>query len=74
MINFHIPVLTAMSHSSPASFTLHHGLNTTQVHVDFFDNSGASQAMGPFWTVYDSNTIQIDARHITCDLTIRIVG
>ena len=73
MVNFHIPVLTAMSHSSPASFTLHHGLNTTNIHVDFFDNGG-KVVSGPFWTVYDPNTIQIDARHITCDLMIRIVA
>ena len=71
IVSFTIPFLTIAQQSS---ITLHHALNTTPVHVDFFDSSGIRQYTGPFWTVYDANTIQLDVRHVTDDLTVRIIA
>lgn len=71
IINFTLPLLTIAQQSS---ITLHHALNTTNVHVDFLDSSGAYLTIGPFWTVYDANTIQLDVRHVTKDLTVRVIA
>ena len=70
---FSIPLDTLAQNQ--CNFRLHHGLNSTNIHVEIVDYTGRSCAnVGTVTKILDLNTIEIDTRNITTGLMVRITA